>query len=220
MAHDPRVRSSATPSAGRPCRIRCAGRCCVTSTSLRTRYLHHDRRGAGGEHPGPPATTCGCWPTPGSSRRLPERAHGRERWWRHLRLPIHREPDYDSLTPGDPGRRWTSGRAQQIPGEPRLWSTASLRGRPAARQVGPRASRPPAATTTVEDLEALLDELHRAAQQARTQRGGRAARGRDRCSCGCSTFPTSPPRTTDHSAARMRCTIAVFVHIQHATCAR
>jgi DNA-binding transcriptional ArsR family regulator len=46
---------------------------------------------------------------------IPERAHGRERWWRIIPVD-HREPDYDSLSDEDRAAldEW---RAQQVPGE-------------------------------------------------------------------------------------------------------
>src|SRR5258708_5462969 len=49
----------------------------------------------------------------GIIEEVPERAHGRERWWRTF-LTDHREPDYDSLTPEDRAAldEW---RAQQVP---------------------------------------------------------------------------------------------------------
>jgi len=51
----------------------------------------------------------------GIIEEVPERAHGRERWWRTFPID-HREPDYDSLSPQDRAAldEW---RAAQIPGE-------------------------------------------------------------------------------------------------------
>jgi DNA-binding transcriptional ArsR family regulator len=51
----------------------------------------------------------------GIIEEVPERAHGRERWWRTFPTD-HREPDYDSLSPPDRAAldEW---RAAQIPGE-------------------------------------------------------------------------------------------------------
>ena len=51
----------------------------------------------------------------GIIEEVPERAHGRERWWRTFPTD-HREPDYDSLSPQDRAAldEW---RAAQIPGE-------------------------------------------------------------------------------------------------------
>jgi DNA-binding transcriptional ArsR family regulator len=51
----------------------------------------------------------------GIIEEVPERAHGRERWWRTFPTD-HREPDYDSLSPQDRAvlDEWRAG---QIPGE-------------------------------------------------------------------------------------------------------
>jgi len=51
----------------------------------------------------------------GIIEEVPERAHGRERWWRTFPTD-HREPDYDSLSPQDRAAldEW---RAAQVPGE-------------------------------------------------------------------------------------------------------
>jgi len=89
----------------------------------------------------------------GIIEEVPERAHGRERWWRTFPTD-HREPDYDSLTPGDRAAldEW---RAQQVPGELALVNRF-LRD---VRQHGKwaKASRA-SGYYTVEDLEALLDD--------------------------------------------------------------
>lgn len=51
----------------------------------------------------------------GVIEEVPERAHGRERWWRVIPVD-HREPDYDTLSPEDRAalNEWRAG---QIPGE-------------------------------------------------------------------------------------------------------
>ena len=55
----------------------------------------------------------------GVIEEIPDRAHGRERWWRGVPADL-REPDYDSLSPQDRAAldEW---RAQQIPGEIELF---------------------------------------------------------------------------------------------------
>ncbi len=54
----------------------------------------------------------------GVIEEVPERAHGRERWWRTFPTD-HREPDYETLSPADRAAldEW---RAAQIPGEVEL----------------------------------------------------------------------------------------------------
>lgn len=51
----------------------------------------------------------------GIIEEIPDRAHGRERWWRVLPVDL-REPDYDSLSPQDRAAldQWRAG---QVPGE-------------------------------------------------------------------------------------------------------
>ena len=51
----------------------------------------------------------------GVIEEIPERAHGRERWWRAISVD-HREPDYDTLSPDDRAAldQW---RAMPLPGE-------------------------------------------------------------------------------------------------------
>jgi len=51
----------------------------------------------------------------GIIEEVPERAHGRERWWRTFPTD-HREPDYDSLSPED-RTALDEWRARQIPDE-------------------------------------------------------------------------------------------------------
>ncbi len=89
----------------------------------------------------------------GVIEEVPERAHGRERWWRTIPVD-HREPDYDTLSPEDRAAldEW---RAQQIPGE------VALVGRYIRdfRKHGKWAKASRAADWyTVADLEALMDE--------------------------------------------------------------
>src|SRR5260370_40821865 len=107
----------------------------------------------------------------GIIEEVPARAHGRERWWRTFPTD-HREPDYDSLSPEDRAAldEW---RAQQIPGELALVNRFLRDVRQRGRWA--KASRA-SGYYTVEDLEALR-RLHRAAQQVRPRRGGRAAGG-------------------------------------------
>ena len=56
----------------------------------------------------------------GVIEEVPERAHGRERWWRVIPVDL-REPDYDSLSPEDRAAldEWRAG---QIPGEIELFN--------------------------------------------------------------------------------------------------
>jgi DNA-binding transcriptional ArsR family regulator len=51
----------------------------------------------------------------GVIEEIPERAHGRERWWRSVPADL-REPDYDSLSPADRAAL-DAWRAGQIPAE-------------------------------------------------------------------------------------------------------
>jgi DNA-binding transcriptional ArsR family regulator len=88
----------------------------------------------------------------GVIEEVPERAHGRERWWRTFPVD-HREPDYDSLSPVDRAAldEW---RAAQIPGELELMKRYIRE----MRQHGPwaRASRA-SGYYTAEGLAALHD---------------------------------------------------------------
>ena len=102
----------------------------------------------------------------GVIEEVPERANGRERWWRTFPVD-HREPDYDTLSAGERAAldEW---RAQQIPGELELVNRFVRD----VRQHGAwaRASRA-RGFYTVEDLEALHDEyvalLHKYGHSAR-----------------------------------------------------
>jgi DNA-binding transcriptional ArsR family regulator len=89
----------------------------------------------------------------GVIEEVPERANGRERWWRTFPVD-HREPDYDTLSAGERAAldEW---RAQQIPGELELVNRF-IRD---VRQHGPwaRASRA-GGYYTAGDLEALHEE--------------------------------------------------------------
>jgi DNA-binding transcriptional ArsR family regulator len=89
----------------------------------------------------------------GIIEEVPERAHGRERWWRTFPTD-HREPDYDRLSPEDRAAldEW---RAQQIPGELALVNRFLRDIRQHAKWA--KASRA-SGYYTVEDLEALLDD--------------------------------------------------------------
>lgn len=89
----------------------------------------------------------------GVIEEVPERAHGRERWWRVIPVDL-REPDYASLSPEDRAAldEWRAG---QIPGEIELFHRYLRE----MRQHGPwaRASRA-GGYYTEEGLEALFDE--------------------------------------------------------------
>ena len=89
----------------------------------------------------------------GIIEEIPERAHGRERWWRTLPTD-HREPDYDSLSPEDRAAldEW---RAQQIPGELALINRFVRDFRKHGRWA--KASRA-SGYYTVEDLDALFED--------------------------------------------------------------
>jgi DNA-binding transcriptional ArsR family regulator len=89
----------------------------------------------------------------GIIEEVPERAHGRERWWRTFPTD-HREPDYDSLSPEDRAAL-DDWRAQQIPGEVALVDRFVRELRKHGRWA--RASRA-SAYYTLEDLDALMDE--------------------------------------------------------------
>jgi DNA-binding transcriptional ArsR family regulator len=88
----------------------------------------------------------------GVIEEVPGRGDGRERWWRTFPTD-HREPDYDSLSPGDRAvlDEW---RAAQVPGELALVNRFIAD----VRQHGKwaRASRA-AGYYTAEDLEALYE---------------------------------------------------------------
>jgi DNA-binding transcriptional ArsR family regulator len=89
----------------------------------------------------------------GIIEEVPERAHGRERWWRTFPVD-HREPDYDSLTPEDRAAldEW---RAAQIPGELALVNRFIRDMRKHGRWA--KSSRADG-YFTAEDLEALFEE--------------------------------------------------------------
>jgi hypothetical protein len=89
----------------------------------------------------------------GVIEEIPERAHGRERWWRVIPVD-HREPDYETLSPEDRAAldEW---RAQQIPGELVLVNRYVRDFRKHGKWA--KASRA-AGWYTVADLEALMDE--------------------------------------------------------------
>jgi DNA-binding transcriptional ArsR family regulator len=89
----------------------------------------------------------------GVIEEVPERAHGRERWWRTFPVD-HREPDYDSLSAEDRAAldEWRAG---QIPSEIELFNRYLRE----MRQHGQwaRASRA-SGYYTAEGLAALLDD--------------------------------------------------------------
>jgi DNA-binding transcriptional ArsR family regulator len=89
----------------------------------------------------------------GIIEEVPERAHGRERWWRTFPTD-HREPDYDSLSPQDRAAldEW---RAAQIPGELALVSRYIREMREHGKWA--RASRADG-YFTADGLEALMEE--------------------------------------------------------------
>ena len=89
----------------------------------------------------------------GIIEEVPERAHGRERWWRTFPTD-HREPNYDSLSPKDRAAldEWRAG---QIPGELALVNRFIRDGRQHGKWA--KASRADG-YYTVEDLEALHEE--------------------------------------------------------------
>jgi DNA-binding transcriptional ArsR family regulator len=84
---------------------------------------------------------------------IPERAHGRERWWRIIPTDL-REPDYASLSDEDRAAldEW---RAQQIPGELALVNRFISEMRKHGRWA--KASRA-SGYFTADGLEALFDE--------------------------------------------------------------
>jgi len=88
----------------------------------------------------------------GIIEEVPERAHGRERWWRTFPTD-HREPDYDSLSPQDRAAldEWRAG---QIPGELALVNRYLREMRSHGNWA--RASRA-SGYFTLEDLEALYE---------------------------------------------------------------
>jgi DNA-binding transcriptional ArsR family regulator len=89
----------------------------------------------------------------GIIEEVPERAHGRERWWRTFPTD-HREPNYDSLSPKDRAAldEWRAG---QIPGELALVNRFIRDGRQHGKWA--KASRADG-YYTVEDLEALHED--------------------------------------------------------------
>jgi DNA-binding transcriptional ArsR family regulator len=88
----------------------------------------------------------------GVIEEVPERAHGRERWWRTFPTD-HREPDYQTLSPADRAAldEW---RAAQIPGEVELFHRFLREFR--RHGTWARAARG-AAYFTAEGLDALFD---------------------------------------------------------------
>ena len=84
---------------------------------------------------------------------IPERAHGRERWWRVIPVDL-REPDYDALSPADRAAldEWRAG---QIPGELNLVNRFVRDHRRHGRWA--KASRA-GGYYTAEDLDALFDD--------------------------------------------------------------
>jgi DNA-binding transcriptional ArsR family regulator len=101
----------------------------------------------------------------GVIEEVPERAHGRERWWRSIPVDL-REPDYDSLSAQERAAldEWRAG---QIPAELELVNRFIRE----VRQHGKwaRASRA-SGYFTAEDLEALFEDyaglLHKYAHTA------------------------------------------------------
>ena len=108
----------------------------------------------------------------GVIEEVPERAHGRERWWRTFPVD-HREPDYDSLSAEDRAAldEWRAG---QIPGEIELFNRYLRE----MRQHGQwaRASRA-SGYYTDRGPGGAARRLHRAARQVRLLGAGRAAGG-------------------------------------------
>src|SRR6202034_818045 len=102
-----------------------ASRWKAMSHPLRREMLHHlDEHGpatsttlaeALGENTGTTSYHLRVLADAGVIEEVPERASGRERWWRTFPVD-HREPDYDTLSAGERAAldEW---RAQQIPGE-------------------------------------------------------------------------------------------------------
>jgi DNA-binding transcriptional ArsR family regulator len=90
----------------------------------------------------------------GIIEEIPERAHGRERWWRTFPTTDHREPDYDSLSAPDRAAldHWREG---QIPGEIELVSRFVRDARRHGRWS--RVSRA-SGYYTADELEALFNE--------------------------------------------------------------
>ena len=89
----------------------------------------------------------------GVIEEVPERAHGRERWWRIIPVD-HREPDYDTLSPEDRAAldEW---RSQQIPGELALVNRFIRDVRKHGRWAKSSRGR---GYYTADDLEALFGE--------------------------------------------------------------
>jgi DNA-binding transcriptional ArsR family regulator len=140
-----------------------AGRWKAMSHPLRREMLRHldehgpatstTLAGALGENTGTTRYHLRVLADAGVIEEVPERANGRERWWRTFPVD-HREPDYDTLSAGERAAldEW---RAQQIPGELELVNRFIRDG----RQYGPwaRASRA-GGFYTAEDLAAVHDE--------------------------------------------------------------
>jgi DNA-binding transcriptional ArsR family regulator len=89
----------------------------------------------------------------GAIEEVPERAHGRERWWRTVPTD-HREPDYDTLEPHD-RRALDEWRALQIPGEVELFNRFLHEYREHGKWA--KASRA-SLYFTLDDLESFLEE--------------------------------------------------------------
>jgi DNA-binding transcriptional ArsR family regulator len=89
----------------------------------------------------------------GVIEEVPERAHGRERWWRVVPVDL-REPDYDSLSPEDRAAldEWRAG---QIPGEIELFNRYLREMRQHGKWA--KASRA-GGYYTLDGLEGLFDE--------------------------------------------------------------
>ena len=132
----------------------------------------------------------------GVIEEVPERAHGRERWWRTFPTD-HREPDYETLSPADRAAldEW---RAAQIPGEVELFHRFLRE----FRQHGTWARAVPRRRLLHgRGLDALFEGYLACSTSTGTRRRTRR-RGRGRCSCACSTSPMSPPghQVTGHEA--------------------
>ena len=89
----------------------------------------------------------------GVIEEVPERARGRERWWRTVPTE-HREPDYDSLPAGDRAAL-DAWRALQIPGERELFERYLREHRRHGRWA--RAARIGSTRFTEAGLDAVFD---------------------------------------------------------------
>lgn len=89
----------------------------------------------------------------GVIEEMPERAHGRERWWRTIPVDL-REPDYDSLSPED-RTALDEWRAGQVPEEIELFNRFLREVRRHGKWA--KASRA-AGYYTLEGLQALFDD--------------------------------------------------------------